>query len=281
MGYIYKIVNKINSKLYVGKTIKTIEERFNEHKITARMFKNGNYKHETKLYRSMCKYGEDNFYIELIEECEDASLSSREQYWIEHLDTIANGYNISPGGDGGPLFKGHKHTEESRRKMTQHLQNIRWFTNGEIDIFTQECPQGFRPGRTKLDNRGDKNPMYGKPSKFRGTTMSKEKRKKLSHTLKELAKTKRNVWYTNGEADTLVDLNKRQPPVGFSPGRRSSSVSSMHIKVLNLLTNEVLYFNSIEDTMKALNISYFKIRKSIKTDSPTLDGKYKFEENRE
>ena len=28
MAYIYKITNDINNKVYIGKTIKTIEERF-------------------------------------------------------------------------------------------------------------------------------------------------------------------------------------------------------------------------------------------------------------
>ena len=31
VGYIYKIVNDINEKIYVGKTTSSIEERFKEH----------------------------------------------------------------------------------------------------------------------------------------------------------------------------------------------------------------------------------------------------------
>lgn len=31
MGYIYKIVNDINDKIYIGKTEKSIEKRFKEH----------------------------------------------------------------------------------------------------------------------------------------------------------------------------------------------------------------------------------------------------------
>lgn len=36
MGYIYKIVNDINDKVYIGKTVNSIEERFNEHCYDAR-----------------------------------------------------------------------------------------------------------------------------------------------------------------------------------------------------------------------------------------------------
>ena len=31
MGYIYKIINDINDKIYIGQTIRTIEERWKEH----------------------------------------------------------------------------------------------------------------------------------------------------------------------------------------------------------------------------------------------------------
>ena len=31
MAYIYKITNDINNKVYIGKTIKTVEERFRQH----------------------------------------------------------------------------------------------------------------------------------------------------------------------------------------------------------------------------------------------------------
>lgn len=35
MGYIYKITNNINGKVYIGQTTRTIEKRFNEHKDSA------------------------------------------------------------------------------------------------------------------------------------------------------------------------------------------------------------------------------------------------------
>ena len=32
MGYIYKITNKVNGKIYIGQTVKTVEKRFQQHK---------------------------------------------------------------------------------------------------------------------------------------------------------------------------------------------------------------------------------------------------------
>ena len=32
MGYIYKITNLINQKVYIGQTVKTIQKRYTQHK---------------------------------------------------------------------------------------------------------------------------------------------------------------------------------------------------------------------------------------------------------
>ena len=32
MGFIYKITNKLNNKIYIGQTIKTVNKRFQQHK---------------------------------------------------------------------------------------------------------------------------------------------------------------------------------------------------------------------------------------------------------
>lgn len=99
-GYIYKIWNDINDKLYIGKTLSTIEERFKEHchDKTSRKCE------KRPLYNAMNKYGEEHFHIELIEECDIDLLSQRECYWIEFYDTYHNGYNATKGGDGRQLY---------------------------------------------------------------------------------------------------------------------------------------------------------------------------------
>ena len=39
MGYIYKITNKINNKVYIGQTIFSLEERWYRHQIKAKLDK--------------------------------------------------------------------------------------------------------------------------------------------------------------------------------------------------------------------------------------------------
>lgn len=102
MSYIYKIINDINDKVYIGKTNFSIEKRFQEHCQDA--FKDRNEKRP--LYSAMRKYGIEHFKIELIEETE--SPDERETYWIDFFDGYIKGYNATLGGDGKNRYNHQK-----------------------------------------------------------------------------------------------------------------------------------------------------------------------------
>lgn len=94
MAYIYQIINKINGKIYIGKTERSVQERWKEH---CRDYLNRNFENRP-LYRAMKKYGLENFTIEIIEETDNPE--ERETFWIEQKKTFKNGYNATRGGDG-------------------------------------------------------------------------------------------------------------------------------------------------------------------------------------
>lgn len=96
MGYIYKITNDINNKVYIGKTLASISERWKEH--LSDMDKRKNEKRP--LYAAMRKYGTSHFYIEEVEQCSNDIINERECYWIDFYDSYSNGYNATKGGDG-------------------------------------------------------------------------------------------------------------------------------------------------------------------------------------
>lgn len=103
MGYIYKITNNKNGKMYVGKTEHiNPEDRWKEHLQDYQRIKN----EKRPLYEAMNKYGVEHFRFEVIEETESSEDScDREKYWIEKLRTYigfkdCNGYNATLGGDG-------------------------------------------------------------------------------------------------------------------------------------------------------------------------------------
>jgi len=92
MGYIYKITNNVNQKIYIGQTSRNIDIRWKEH---CRHLKNN-----MPICKAINKYGKENFIIENIEECCDNLLDEREQYWIKYYDSFnkEKGYNATIGG---------------------------------------------------------------------------------------------------------------------------------------------------------------------------------------
>lgn len=95
-GFIYKITNRVNNKVYIGQTRFTVEHRFKQH------LKNHNIEHRTQpLYLAFAKYGIDNFYVETLEECPVDKLDEREIFWIAKYDSFNHGYNATLGGSKG------------------------------------------------------------------------------------------------------------------------------------------------------------------------------------
>lgn len=98
-GKIYKITNKINGKIYVGQTTKTLTERFQKHcwGTTTKDV----YHFNMAIKEAIRKYGKENFIIELIEEVEQNKLDEREVYWISYYNSYNKGYNCTLGGQNG------------------------------------------------------------------------------------------------------------------------------------------------------------------------------------
>ena len=101
MGYIYKIYNDMNDKLYIGLTnYDNPIDRWTRHLQDYQTA--GNFS-KRPLYEAMKKYGVDKFHFEIIEETDNPQ--EREKYWIETLRTYigfedCKGYNATLGGDG-------------------------------------------------------------------------------------------------------------------------------------------------------------------------------------
>lgn len=100
MAYIYLIDNDINDKVYIGKTLTTISERYSKHIYDAKNY----IRNSSAIHNAMRKYGYEHFHIHQVEECTKEEVSQREIYWISYYDSYNNGYNLTPGGDGNPKY---------------------------------------------------------------------------------------------------------------------------------------------------------------------------------
>lgn len=110
---VYKITNKITGKVYIGITNQGAGARYRHHWYEARIGE------PAPIHRSMAKYGEENFTLEIIDFADTyEELKEKEKYWIKQYDSVNRdkGYNLTEGGDG--TF-GRMHSEETKNKIRQ------------------------------------------------------------------------------------------------------------------------------------------------------------------
>ena len=111
-GYIYKIENLLNSKLYIGQSI-DIKSRKRKH---FRALSTGKH-HNFHLQNSFNKYGADFFNFNILNWANSKEeLDKLEVYFIKKYDTInrEKGYNLQSGGSNG------KPSDEIRIKLVEN-----------------------------------------------------------------------------------------------------------------------------------------------------------------
>lgn len=111
---IYCFKNKVNGKVYIGKSI-DLDRRIKEHYYLLH-----NNLDTGRLQTDFNVYGYSNFEISLIEECSTEQLDEREIYWIAFYDARnpEKGYNKAKGGKGG-AGGGHPQSLEARKKISE------------------------------------------------------------------------------------------------------------------------------------------------------------------
>lgn len=110
---IYIITNDVNDKVYIGQTVKTLEERISQHRSS---FNSGV---STHLYNAMRKHGWEKFHFKQIDAASSQEeLDRLEDMYIVKYDSIKNGYNMIRGGRSNPMD-----SEEVRRKHDRIMRS--------------------------------------------------------------------------------------------------------------------------------------------------------------
>lgn len=263
MGFIYKITNKINGKGYVGVTMrKDPKERWRQHELCAKR-DNGC----PLLSAAIVKHGIENFKFEVLIICFDEDVFHYEVDYIAKYKTLAPaGYNSSVGGKFGNGFKGHKHSEETKKhlaKTSKEINNspeMRKAQSERLKKYTQQMHEAKRKKKeaaiNKLIEEGMTQDEAVKQIKAQYAFLyerSKETNKKVSESLKKYYKTQKPE---HREARKILMAEKLGKKI-----RQYSSDGTL----LNA-------FPSVTQAAKDLNLARSTIQKCLKTEEKLAYG---------
>lgn len=110
---IYKIENKINRKVYVGKT-NNFKKRYTRYKSS--YYSRSERQINSYLMKSIDKYKPENFTFSVLEFCSIDALAEKELFWMVELEStnLEKGYNLRMDSSTGML------THDSTRKKISH-----------------------------------------------------------------------------------------------------------------------------------------------------------------
>jgi len=151
------------------------------------------------LKKSISKHGRTNFTQEILEHCTKDNWEEKERFWIKEKNTFSKtGYNLTNGGEGslGLVF-----SKKSRKKLSDSKKGKPTWNKGKNNIYSEET---LIKMSNSQDNKGSKNPMYGKrgeDSPIYGTKQTKAHRQKISESRIGLIYNKIECPYCNSLVD--------------------------------------------------------------------------------
>ncbi len=216
---IYKVTNKINGRIYIGKT-NNFEKRKIEHT---------KYDIDNHLYfhKALKKYGEENFTWEIIDSADTLEeINALEKHYIETFNTYKpNGYNMTKGGDGGSMWNARpvvcltlKGKFVKRYDSAGEAERIDGFCNSDVLL---SCKNEFRTCKNHIFMFEDEYKKYGA-----------RKYEKPDHNLRR----HKSVIQFDMEGYVLNIYGSVQEASDIS-GVRRSSISSCLRKKLNIAGN--------------------------------------------
>lgn len=206
MKYVYVILNRENSKAYVGQSKIPIKRKA-QHLNAARRGS------DSLLCRAIRKYcGEEvdvnlfneRFEFRIIDSCEDDLIDEREQFWVTKFDSFnpEKGYNLTSGG-----LQSHLLSEESRKKIGDYWRGRKQdpeHIRKRIETFLKTgCRKGIQAW-----NKGI--PMTEEMKKKICGPKSDDVKQKISQTLKGRSSSCKGKKFGPGKCSLCSELGHKK-----------------------------------------------------------------------
>lgn len=204
LGYIYKITNLKNNKIYIGQHYKS------DGSLTE--LDNTYWASGIKICKAFDKYGYANFKREILQWCDSyEELNQQEKYYISLYNATDDnvGYNIAEGGNGGNLIRGYSedekrawrikiskattkamNTPEVKQKLKSIVKTTEWKNNISKSLQGRKGTPMTEENKRKLSERSKGN-QWGLGNKSRtGMKNTEEHNRKISEGAKKVPHTK-------------------------------------------------------------------------------------------
>lgn len=241
---IYIIKNKINDKVYIGQA-DYAWKRWGTH------LRDAHSKPKIIIDKAIKKYGEENFWYELLES-QISNYDEREKYWIKEFNSIVPyGYNVSPGGKG--VGSGTEHVSSAIKNEEILNLIIKDIQDGELSF--AEIAKKYKIGPSVVQGINSGTYYHNNALKYpiREYFLSNEKLKRLIYSLKyEHDKSIKDIADDfDLHPSTVCEINngneKRVDWVNYPirSGKVSNPLSKYHPEIKMLLMTTDMSFSDI------------------------------------
>lgn len=155
---IYKVTNKKSGNVYIGQTVKSLEERKHNHFLSS-LSKNS----KSKFHKAIKSYGIDNFNWEVVDTAKTKDeLNQKEIQYISEYNSIEDGYNMIEGGTGGynefavkanMKRKGKSRIDFMKPESIHKMKQIDRENGISLGEYTRNRPKSERIRNAKLANK--------------------------------------------------------------------------------------------------------------------------------
>lgn len=187
---VYKHTNKVNGKVYIGITSQHPKKRWDCGR---------GYQKNEHFWRAIQKYGWDGFEHEIVSEGlspEEAFLEEQRLICKYGSQDYENGYNVSPGGEGGSGLGGEKHpmygkhhTPETKAKLSAVKKGVP-YSPERYTAFLENLDRGALRERAKRTIAGYNKGKHWDAESNRKRSESNRGKKRSEETKHLISKSK-------------------------------------------------------------------------------------------